>query len=385
VVASMASRRCHTAVTPSLHLICSTQAAKEQEMTKALEGQKKLKKRLEKAKQACAGLEKAVSQREDLVKEEDKRLQEVLDKARRFTKKLLDDEDYRPPNDEIKRFKNEDAVLSRRLVLLSMLSRLASTPERQRAIFTGRGDGVGPTRRRRDIYQTQVLAKINHTEKMKEQQLEKRGGKETDPEVAKQKMERAQLAYAEKEAGCKQIEQEGIQLREDAHARYDRLRRIRKHICRMSNREFDKILQKKGSSGALRFDHEDATLKMTYQKDNQDETTQIDNIQSLSGGERSFSTLAMLVSLGATIECPFRVMDEFDVFMDQVSRKVAMQELVDMAREMPNRQFVFITPQDLSSLPVSDHLRVFKLNAPIRGQQTLDAFTTKRQRTTQGG
>ena len=48
------------------------------------------------------------------MKEEDKRLQEVLDKARRFTKKLLDDEDYRPPNDEIKRFKNEDAVLSRR-------------------------------------------------------------------------------------------------------------------------------------------------------------------------------------------------------------------------------------------------------------------------------
>ena len=44
------------------------------------------------------------------MKEEDRRLQEVLDKARRFTKKLLDDEDYRPPNDEIKRFKNEDAV-----------------------------------------------------------------------------------------------------------------------------------------------------------------------------------------------------------------------------------------------------------------------------------
>ena len=95
------------------------QAAKEQEMTKALEGQKKLKKRLEKAKQACAGLEKAVAQREDLVKEEDKRLQEVLDKARRFTKKLLDDEDYRPPNDEIKRFKNEDAVPSQRLHLIS--------------------------------------------------------------------------------------------------------------------------------------------------------------------------------------------------------------------------------------------------------------------------
>ena len=62
-----------------------------------------------------------------------------------------------------------------------------------------------------------------------------------------------------------------------------------------------------------------------------------------------------------------------------------MQELVDMAREMPNRQFVFITPQDLSSLPQSNHPKVFKLNPPIRGQQTLDGFTTKRKRTTQGG
>ena len=147
--------------------------------------------------------------------------------------------------------------------------------------------------------------------------------------------------------------------------------------------EFGRDSLRAGSSGALRFDHDDATLKMTYQKDNQDETTQIDNIQSLSGGERSFSTLAMLVSLGATIECPFRVMDEFDVFMDQVSRKVAMQELVDMAKEMPNRQFVFITPQDLSSLPQSNHLKVFKLNAPIRGQQTLDGFTTTKKRRTQ--
>ena len=309
------------------------QHSKEQEMTRALDGQKKLKKRLEKAKLACADLQKKVEQREKLVEEEAKRLAVVVDKARRFTKKLLGDDEgsiYRPPDADIKRFKNEDGV----------------------------------------------LAKINHTEKLKETQLEKRGGKETDPAVAKAKMERAQLAYAEKEAGCKQIEEEGIQLRSDAHARYVRLGKIRKHICRMSNREFDKILQKKGSSGALRFDHDDATLKMTYQKDNQDESTQIDNIQSLSGGERSFSTLAMLVSLGATIECPFRVMDEFDVFMDQVSRKVAMQELVDIARGMANRQFIFITPQDLSSLPQSDILRVFKLNPPLRGQQTLDGFVS---------
>ena len=54
------------------------------------------------------------------------------------------------------------------------------------------------------------LAKINHTEKMKDSR-EKRGKRRTK---SPNKMERAQLAYAEGRAGCKQIEQEGIQLGE---------------------------------------------------------------------------------------------------------------------------------------------------------------------------
>ena len=89
----------------------------------------------------------------------------------------------------------------------------------------------------------------------------------------------------------------------------------------------------------------------------------------------------MLIALGATIECPFRVMDEFDVFMDQVSRKVAMRELVDMAKNMQDRQFIFITPQDLSSLPASSLIKVIKMYAPKRGQQTIEgAFAAGRAR-----
>ena len=69
-----------------------------------------------------------------------------------------------------------------------------------------------------------------------------------------------------------------------------------------------------------------------------DESSQLDDVNSLSGGERSFSTLAMLISLGATIECPFRVMDEFDVFMDQVSRKVRPR-LLGRARATARRRW----------------------------------------------
>jgi hypothetical protein len=34
-----------------------------------------------------------------------------------------------------------------------------------------------------------------------------------------------------------------------------------------------------------------------------------------TGGERAFSTLAFVMALGASIQSPFRVIDEFDVFM----------------------------------------------------------------------
>ena len=45
---------------------------------------------------------------------------------------------------------------------------------------------------------------------------------------------------------------------------------------------------------------------------------------------------------------PFRALDEFDVFMDSVNRRMAMTLLVDNARESDNPcQYIFITPQGI--------------------------------------
>lgn len=54
------------------------------------------------------------------------------------------------------------------------------------------------------------------------------------------------------------------------------------------------------------FDHENKTMGMTYQKDSSDDASQCDDVRQLSGGERSYATLAMLLALGKENECPFR-------------------------------------------------------------------------------
>jgi hypothetical protein len=43
-------------------------------------------------------------------------------------------------------------------------------------------------------------------------------------------------------------------------------------------------------------------------------------------------------------------MDEFDVFMDAVARRVAMASLFEAAAAAPHLQFLFLTPQDVGAV-----------------------------------
>ena len=48
---------------------------------------------------------------------------------------------------------------------------------------------------------------------------------------------------------------------------------------------------------------------------NKQRDKQSTDLKALSGGERSFSTVAFLLSLWAIVESPILFLDEFDVFM----------------------------------------------------------------------
>lgn len=80
--------------------------------------------------------------------------------------------------------------------------------------------------------------------------------------------------------------------------------------------------------------------------------------------------MCLLLALGETLETPFRILDEFDVFLDAQARKLTIQTLIHTAKKMEHRQFIFITPQDLSSLTPDDKPKIMKLNAPARRNDT---------------
>jgi len=222
-------------------------------------------------------------------------------------------------------------------------------------------------------------AKIVNKGKKIDQEVQRRNMSESDPAVSRDKYFRAKKDVDSKMEQINAIQKNCEALSKDLHDRKKRWRMFRSHIAQMTNISFDEFLSKKGSAGEVVFDHEEYRLDLSVQKDHKDASSQTKDVKALSGGERSFATLSLLLAIGESLETPFRVMDEFDVFLDPVARKIAMQNLVKVAMEMGHRQFIFITPQDVSSLETSPQLRIFKLKAPVRSaavggaqQQTLN-------------
>ncbi|XP_005015105.1 structural maintenance of chromosomes protein 6 isoform X1 [Anas platyrhynchos] len=134
---------------------------------------------------------------------------------------------------------------------------------------------------------------------------------------------------------------------------------------------FDYLLRIRACCGKILFDHKNETLSITVQPGEEDKAA-LNDVRSLSGGERSFSTVCFILSLWSITESPFRCLDEFDVYMDMVNRRIAMDMILKVADSQRHRQFILLTPQSMSSLPTSSHIRILRMQDPERGQTQLN-------------
>ncbi|POW08361.1 hypothetical protein PSTT_07591 [Puccinia striiformis] len=133
-------------------------------------------------------------------------------------------------------------------------------------------------------------------------------------------------------------------------------------------------LSKRGYTGKLHFNHDSQRLEIQVNTSEQESTQgKLKDPKALSGGEKSFSTISLLLTLWDAINCPIRCLDEFDVFMDEVNRRIAIRMMIDSAREANEVQYVFITPNGLSVIKTGEETKIIKMQDPTRNHGTLAA------------
>ena len=156
-------------------------------------------------------------------------------------------------------------------------------------------------------------------------------------------------------------------------------------IATRSSLYFDEYLQTRGYTGRLDFDHESKRLNVSVFTSEAQHAKSIgapneavnSDTKGLSGGEKSFSTVSLLLALWESVQTPVKCLDEFDVFMDSVNRKLIIGMMLEFARKQGS-QYIFISPLGfVSFVNVVEDVKVIALSEPVRNQSVISDFVSQ--------
>ncbi|KAI1452968.1 P-loop containing nucleoside triphosphate hydrolase protein [Annulohypoxylon moriforme] len=148
----------------------------------------------------------------------------------------------------------------------------------------------------------------------------------------------------------------------------DRLRKWRtfqRLISAHARCNFNYLLSERGFRGELFLDHKAKRLQVQVEPDETRKTSSGRNTKTLSGGEKSFSSICLLLAIWDAMGSPLRCLDEFDVFMDNVNRAISTNMLITTARRSVGKQFVLITPNAIEGrAKIDKDVTIIRLTDP---------------------
>lgn len=155
-------------------------------------------------------------------------------------------------------------------------------------------------------------------------------------------------------------------LQNSRSARYAYLSKLKSHMSLRVKHKFNTVMELRGFVGEILVDPKNCTLALSVVPRDKNVSNAVSNTKSLSGGERSYSTVAFLISLWSCVDTPFYFLDEYDVFTDQVNRHMMTMLLLNETKKKADRQFCFLTPQDMSNIQAHEHLTIHRMADPER-------------------
>ncbi|KFY29597.1 hypothetical protein V494_08642 [Pseudogymnoascus sp. VKM F-4513 (FW-928)] len=157
--------------------------------------------------------------------------------------------------------------------------------------------------------------------------------------------------------------------------RLEKWRQFQKHVSASARMQFTYLLSERGFRGKLTVDHKNKVLTIRVEPDETKKSAEGRATTTLSGGEKSFSNICLLMSVWEAMGSPLRCLDEFDVFMDQVNRDVSTNLIIGAARRAIGRQFILITPTGIGGGAERDaDVKLIRLTDPR--QRRIDDLMT---------
>ncbi len=219
---------------------------------------------------------------------------------------------------------------------------------------------------------TKLSAVLSRLKERLKQEEGKRGGRSVK-EIEMDYL-RTKTIHTGVEPALRRIEYYQKALESGGRARIKQCRKLERGLRISVRSNFLAFLATRGHDGKIiiRKDKQGeyellVTLKMTSHNKEYGEVYETKDLRSLSGGERSFVTLAFLLALAEATQNPIRVMDEIDVFQDPSNRAASFQTLVEYCSSyLPEKQFIIITPSAISGIRPSESVRIVRLDPPRR-------------------
>ncbi|KAI0399107.1 P-loop containing nucleoside triphosphate hydrolase protein [Xylaria palmicola] len=171
--------------------------------------------------------------------------------------------------------------------------------------------------------------------------------------------------YRDAKEGVKNIRSASDSLKKALMDRLAKYREFQRHVSAQARCNFGYLLSERGFRGQLLLDHRARKLEVIVEPDKTRENGRGRNTKTLSGGEKSFSSICLLLAIWDAMGSPLRCLDEFDVFMDNVNRAISTNMLIGAARRSVGKQFILITPNAIEGRAKLDKdVKIIRLTDP---------------------
>ena len=158
-------------------------------------------------------------------------------------------------------------------------------------------------------------------------------------------------------------------LKDTLTKRLHKWRTFQRYISAHSRANFIYLLSERGFRGKLMLDHKQKRLAIQVEPDKGEKRAGGRNTKTLSGGEKSFSSICLLLSIWEAMGSPLRCLDEFDVFMDNVNRAISTNMLVSLSLSFPSFLIAFSPLPTYSPMPFGfdDAILISHILPDLRG------------------